>query len=175
MTKSVNQDPAPFRLLALAYQLSGEQQKSRETYQRAVAAAPGNVDNLFSSGIGLISAGAPEQAAELFTSATVSRPNEAKLWLGLGIAQDMARRKLEAIQSLLRAIAIDPDYLPPYFFLAGLADASPERAAEIRKNLAELVVAHPTSAEAHYDYALALWRQRRTNLMAASTAKSSHS
>ncbi len=171
VTKSVNQDPATFRLLALAYQLSGEHQKSLETYQRAVAAAPGNVENLFSSGIGLVSAGAQEQAAELFTSATVSRPSEAKLWLGLGISQDMARRKVEAIQSLLRAIAIDPDYLPPYFFLAGMADATPERAAEIRKNLAELVVAHPTSAEAHYDYALALWRQRRTNPMAASNSE----
>ena len=168
VTKSDNQDPATFRLLALAYQLSGEHQKSLETYQRAVAAAPGNVDSVFSSGIGLISAGAQQQAAELFTSATVAHPNEAKLWVGLGIAQDMARRKVEAIQSLLRAITIDPDYLPPYFFLAGLADASPERAAEIRKNLTELVVAHPTSAEAHYDYALALWRQHRTDPVAAS-------
>jgi Tfp pilus assembly protein PilF len=168
VTGRARQDPATFRLLALAYQLSGEQQKARETYQRMVAAAPGNVDNVFSSGIGLISVGAPDQAAELFTSATVAHPNQAKLWLGLGIAQDMAQRKVEAIQSLLRAIAIDPDYLPPYFFLAGLADASPERAAEIRKNLAELVVAHPTSAEAHYDYALALWRQRRIDPITAS-------
>ena len=171
LTKSTNQNAATLRLLALAYQLSGEQQKSLETYQRAVAAAPSDVDNVFSSGMGLISAGAQEQAAELFTSATISHPGEAKLWLGLGIAQDMARRKVDAIQSLLRAIAIDPDYLPPYFFLAGLADASPERAAEIRKRLAEFVVTHPTSAEAHYDYALALWRQHRTNPVAASTSE----
>ena len=171
VTKNSSQDPALFRLLALAYQLSGEQPKSREAYQRAVAAAPGNVDNVFSSGIGLISVGAPEQAAELFTSASVAYPNEAKLWLGLGIAQDMARRKLDAIQSLLRAIAIDPDYIPSYFFLAGLADASPESATEIRKRLAEFAVAHPTSAEAHYDYALALWRQHRTSPLTASNSE----
>ena len=166
VTRGANQDPATLRLLALAYQLSGEQQKARETYQRVLAAAPGNIDNVFSSGIGLISVGVPDQAAELFTSATVAHPNEAKLWVGLGIAQDMARRKVDAIQSLLRAITIDPDYVPPYFFLAGLADASPERAVEIRKRLAEYVVAHPTSAEGHYDYALALWRQHRTDPVA---------
>lgn len=171
VTKSANQDPASFRLLALAYQLSGELEKSRVVYQRAVAAAPGNIDNVFGSGVGLISAGAAEQAAELFTSATVAHPNEAKLWLGLGIAQDMTRRKPDAIESLLKAIAIEPDYIPPYFFLAGLADALPERATEIRKRLAEFVVSHPGSAEAHYDYALALWRQRRMDPMAASNSE----
>lgn len=169
-----NHDAALLRLLALAYRQSGEQGKSREAYQRAIAAAPGDVENEFRSGIGLITVGSPESAVELFASATAAHPNEAKLWLGLGIAQDMARRKPEAIRSLLRAVAIDPDYVPPYFFLAGLADASPESAVEIRKRLAEFVVAHPSSSQGHYDYALALWRQHRANPAASNAEIESH-
>jgi len=167
-TGSSGHDPTTLRLLALAYHLSGDEGKSRETYQRAVAAAPGDVNNQFSSGIGLIIGGAPEEAINLFNTAIAAHPNQARLWLGLGIAQDIMGRKPVAIQSLLQAVAIDPDYTPAYFFLAGLADGSPEGATVIRKRLTEFVVAHPSSPEAHYDYALALWRQRRMDPIAAS-------
>jgi tetratricopeptide (TPR) repeat protein len=64
---------------------------------------------------------------------------------------------------LLQAIAIDRDLAAAYFFLAALADSSAEAAPAIRARLAEFAVVHPSSAEAHYDYALALRLQRRVN------------
>ncbi len=162
--RSDRNDAVLLRLLALAYRLSGQRDNSIQAYQRASAAAAGDINNQFDCGLGLLGAWAPEDAAKLFAAATVAHPNASKLWLGLGLVQNIQRQKQEAIQSLLRSIAIEPDYGPPYFLLAGLADASSERAAEIRKRLAEFVVAHPSSAEAHYDYALGLWKQQRMHV-----------
>lgn len=164
-----NSDPISLRLLALAYQLSGDRRKSVETYQRA--ASTGGPENVFDCGLGLIRAGAPEIAARVFSTGITAHPDQAKLWLGLGLVQALNQKKIEAIQSLLRAVAMDPEYTPAYFFLAGLADASPEHATEIRKRLAEFAVAHPNSPDAHYDYALALWKQHKTNPGESSTAE----
>jgi tetratricopeptide (TPR) repeat protein len=165
------QDAVLLRLLALAYQLVGNEGQAREIYQHAIAVSPDDASNLLAAGLGLIGIGAAQQATELFGSATANHPNDAKLWLGLGIGQDMMQRKPDAIRSLLRAIAIDRDLAPAYFFLAALADAYPESATEIRTRLAEFVVAHPSSADAHYDYALALWLQDRRGFVEASSAE----
>jgi tetratricopeptide (TPR) repeat protein len=170
MSASAKNDPASLKLLALAYLLSGNRQKSAEIYQRA-ALEDSEADNQFDCGLGLIRAGAPEIAVRVFRSATIAHPDQANLWLGLGIVQSLSHQKIEAIQSLLRAVSLDPDYVPPYYFLAGLADASPERATEIRQRLAGFAVAHPNRADAHYDYALALWKQQRANPEKASTSE----
>jgi len=165
------QDAVLLRLLALAYQLGGDEGHARDAYQRAIAVSPNDAGNLLSAGLGLIAAGAPQQATEIFGTATSKYPNDAKLWLGLGIGQDRMGRKPDSVRSLLRAIAIDRELAPAYFFLAALADASPESATAIRTRLAEFVVAHPASAEAHYDYALAVWLQSKRGLVDASSAE----
>lgn len=170
-SKNDRNDLALLRLLALAYRLSGERDKSIQAYQRASVAAGGNINNQFDCGLGLLDAGASMESAKLFTAATIVHPDAAKLWFGLGLVQNTQRQKQDAIQSLLRSIAIEPDYGAPYFLLAGLADASSERAAEIRKRLAEFVVSHPSSAEAHYDYALGLWQQQRMHVDSTSTTE----
>ena len=173
LEKSVNQakpDPALLRLLAIAYQEMGNPQKSVAAYEQSAQLDLG-IQNQFDCGIGLIGAGAPAEAAELFAAATASHPQSARLWMGLGVAQDLQQKKLDAIHSLLRAIDVDPEYLPSYSFLAGLADAAPESEAQIRRRLAMLVVTHPESAAAHYDYALALWKQNATNPGSASVAE----
>jgi len=170
MTENSKSDPALLRLLAIAYQETGDRQKSVAAYQQAARLDP-DTRNQFDCGIGLIGAGASAEASALFASATASHPQSARLWMGLGVAQDLQQRKIEAIHSLLRAIDIDPEYMPSYSFLAGLADAAPEAEEQIRKRLAALVVTHPESAVAHYDYALALWKQRRSNSEIASGAE----
>jgi tetratricopeptide (TPR) repeat protein len=160
------QNAALLRLLGLAYQTAGSEAKAGESYQHAIALATSDAGNLLAAGLGLIATGAPQQATELFQSATVRHPQDARLWLGLGIGQDMAGRKPEAVRSLLQAIAADGDLAAAYVFLAAVADSSAESASAIRGRLAEFAVAHPASAEAHYDYALALWLQRRVDFPA---------
>ena len=158
---TLGKDAVLFRLLALTYQLAGDEGQARENYQHSLAASPNDANNQLAAGLGLIGIGASLQATEIFNSATADHPGDAKLWLGLGIGQYEIGRKPEAIRSLLQAIAIDRDLVPAYSFLGALADASPESATAIRTRLAEFVVTHPSSAGAHYDYALALWLQSR--------------
>ena len=91
--------------------------------------------------------------------------------MGLGIAQDLQNLKIDSIRSLLHAIDVDPEYLPSYSFLANLASVSAETDTQIRRRIAELAVAHPESPAAHYDYALALWKQRRVSPGSVSSAE----
>jgi tetratricopeptide (TPR) repeat protein len=81
--------------------------------------------------------------------------------MGLGIAQALEQQSEPATRSLFHAADLDPGYLPPYSFLANLSGIDEGSDAEIRKRLEAMVVSHPESAEAHYDYALALWKQAR--------------
>jgi tetratricopeptide (TPR) repeat protein len=127
--------------------------------------------NIFECGIGLIGLGSADAAAKLFRSATVAHPGSARLWMGLGIAQDLQNLKIDSIRSLLHAIDVDPEYFPSYSFLATLAGVSAETDTQIRRRIAELAVAHPESSVAHYDYALALWKQRRVSPDAVSSAE----
>jgi Tfp pilus assembly protein PilF len=157
----------------MAYGASGNPQKAIAEYLRAAGMDSGE-ENLFACGIGLIGLGAADEAERLFTSATVAHPGSARLWMGLGIAQDLKKQTADAARSLLRAVDVDPEYLPSYSFLAAVAASAELDAkvmAEARERLAVLVVAHPESAVAHYDYALALWKQRALNPVAASDAE----
>jgi tetratricopeptide (TPR) repeat protein len=155
-------DAAPALLLGEIYAASGDRPKAIAQYLSA-ADLDASEANLFACGIGLVSLGAAEQARQLFSAGTVHRPASAKLWMGLGIAQNLGDRKAEATRSLMRSTDLDPNYLPAYSFLATLSGASSETDAEIRKRLELLVASNPASAEAHYDYALALWKHARLN------------
>ena len=170
ITERGSGDPVLLRLLAIAYEASGYPQKSVAEYVRAAGLDAGE-ENLFDCGIGLIGLGKADEAAKLFASATIAHPGSARLWMGLGIAQDLQQHKIDAIRSLMRAVDVDPEYFPPYSFLAGLSGASLEADTQMKRRLAVLVVAHPESAVAHYDYALALWKQRILSPAAASPAE----
>lgn len=170
VTEKTNREAVLLRLLAIAYEASGSSQKAAAEYRRA-ATLDLSSENLFACGVGMIGLGTADEAANLFASATNAHPDSAKLWMGLGIAQDLQKRKTEAIPSLLRAISIDPNNLSAYSFLAGLSGVSPETDAQIRDALAGLVVARSESAVAHYDYALALWRQRAISPVTATAAE----
>jgi tetratricopeptide (TPR) repeat protein len=157
-------------LLAKAYASSNMYSGAINEYK--LAAALGIHDqNLFESGIGLIDLGSADEAKKTFASAVVKYPDSARMWLGLGIAEYLLQQKADAIQSLLRARDIDPQYLPPYSFLANLSGTSSEADTKIANSLTHLIALHPDSAEAHYDYALALWKRYKQIPNAGATAK----
>jgi tetratricopeptide (TPR) repeat protein len=134
-------DPAPILLLARIYDASGDRPKAIAEYVLAASLDAGE-GNVFASGIGLVSLGAAEEALHVFSEGNGHNPASAKLWMG-------------------RAADLDPEYLPTYLFLATLSGTSIETDAEIRKRLEVLAVSNSESAEAHYDYALALWKHAR--------------
>ncbi len=154
-----NLDALSLRILAAAYYASGNTPQSIAEYQRA-----GEVDTSegtqFAVGMALIRIGATEEAAGVFNLATAVHPSWARSWMGLGIVQSLQDRKADAAHSLLRATDLDPDYLPSYSFLAPLFGSVPAADAEIRRKLEVLVVSHSDSAEAHFDYARLLWKQK---------------
>ncbi|MFZ1945805.1 MAG: tetratricopeptide repeat protein, partial [Acidobacteriaceae bacterium] len=157
-------------LLAKAYVSSNMYSEAIREYKLAATLDSGDQD-LFESGLGLIDLGSVDEAKRMFASAVVKYPDSASLWLGLGIAEYLLQQKADAVQSLLRAVDIDPEYLPPYSFLANLSGTSSEADTKIANSLTRLIALHPDSPEAHYDYALALWKRYKQIPNAAATAK----
>jgi tetratricopeptide (TPR) repeat protein len=157
-------------LLAKAYASSNMYPEAIAEYKLAANLDAGD-QNLFESGIGLIDIGSSDEAKKMFAFAVVKHPKSANLWLGLGIAEYLLQQKADAIQSLLRAVDIDPEYLPPYSLLANLSGTSSEADTRIAHSLTHLIALHPDHAEAHYDYALALWKRYKRTPNAQATAE----
>ena len=163
-------DPALEKLLAIAYEKSGHRDSAIMSYRRS-AALDGSPENQFDCGMGIIRLGAAEEARSLFVEAEQAHPESAKLSMGLGIAEDLLGHKPQAVQRFLHAVELDPEYTPPYSFLADLVVSVPQSGEETRKRLAEFVVAHPEDAEAHLDYALVLWGQRTSRASSGNNAE----
>ncbi len=148
-------DSILLRLLAFAYRSAGETEKSVAAFHKA-AASDGGIENQYDCGLGLIQLGAFRQALDLFTGATNTHSESARLWLGLGIAEHLLDHKPEAVSALLRSADADPDFLPPLALLAELSILSDQTKADLRRRIAGYLVAHPEDADAHFAYALAL-------------------
>ncbi len=152
-------DALSLRILAAAYYATGNTTQSIAEYRRA-GGVDSSEETQFAVGMALMRIGATAEAAEVFHQATAAYPSWARSWMGLGVVQTLQDRKADAARSLLHATDLDPDYLPSYSFLAGLFGSVPAVDAEIRRKLEVLVVSHSESAEAHFDYARALWKQK---------------
>ena len=159
LVKQNPRDPELNLLLARIYDASSNRPKAIAQYLLAASLDAGD-ENVFASGIGLVSLGATEDAEDVFAEGTRHNPASPKLWMGLGIAQSLRQQEAASARSLIRAADLDPKYLPTYLFLATLSGTLIETDSEIRNRLEVLVVSVPESAEAHYDYALALWKHK---------------
>ena len=152
-------DSTLLRLLAFAYASAGENEKSVASFHKAAASDAG-VENQYDCGVGLLQLGALAQALDLFTAATKTHSESARLWLGLGIAEHLLDHKQEAVSALLRSADADPDFLPPLALLAELSSLSDQTKADLRGRIARYLVARPEDAEAHFAYALVLKQAR---------------
>lgn len=162
-----SEDPVSDRLLAEAYLAIGDPLKSISLL-RSAAKLDESESNIYRCGIGLIIAGSPQAAYSILSSALDKHPKSARLWLGSGLAQSLQGDKLRAIQALLRAVDLDPEYSPAYFFLANLAGVSEATDLQIARRLRGYVASHPGVPTAHFDDALALWNSTRHNPATAS-------
>lgn len=162
--------PLFIRLLGRAYAASGDVQRATTSYVRAALVDPDDA-NIFLCGTGLLQLGNGDAAERVFSNGVGLHPHSAKLWTGLGIAQDLQQKKVEAVQSLLHAVDLDSEYPLPYDFLAELAGSAKDANSEIQKRLGSYLAAHPESGPAHYDYALALWRENGRHPEEASLAE----
>ena len=150
---------AAHRLLAAALAETGDISLATNEYLRAIDLDPGE-DNLFRSAVGLLAAGRPEIAIGILRNSTHRHPDNARLWLCLGIAQAVARQRQEAVTSLLKASTLAPASAAPNPFLADLTGTSSFADEQIQVVLHDFVLIHPGEGQAHLDYALFLSKKR---------------
>ena len=100
-------------------------------------------------------------ATTTFERAVGHYPDSAKLETGLGVALYAQRQYDQAVKALIRATELMPSDPRPYLLLARAYNASPSESDEVVARLRHLVDIEPDNAQAHYYYALSLWKGKR--------------
>jgi tetratricopeptide (TPR) repeat protein len=113
------------RNLGLAYFHIARQSNSVPEFQRAFTllstnVTPSDPEVLAVLGYLALGTGHSDSAIQQFQSATRAQPDRAEYWLDLGVAQQAAGRKNEAILALNRSIELDPYDYRSYQALAQL-------------------------------------------------------
>lgn len=102
-----------------------------------------------------------EPAIQVFKASAERYPNSARMAIGLGIAFYSRGNYDDAIKSLLRASDLSPNDPRCYFFLSKAYDSSPSQANEVIERFRRFVEQQPANAQAHYYYAMSLWKGKR--------------
>lgn len=105
-------------------------------------------------------AGRFDEAVRIYTELVRTLPNDAGLWLNLGMAQSMAGRRREAIAPLERAVTLQPSLHPAWLFL-GTAHLELGQVRSAVRPLGKAVETDPTSVRAREMLADAYLRLER--------------
>ena len=143
------------RMLALANEGLGEFAQASQNYQLAANQQPAE-QSLFGVGYELILAGLPKDAVRAFTAGLNRYPRSLQLLIGLGSAQFLEGRARESVQTLLRAVALNPADPRPYPFLAQASGVSSENADRVHAAFENYLGIAPNNAVAAYYRALDL-------------------
>jgi acyl-homoserine lactone acylase PvdQ/tetratricopeptide (TPR) repeat protein len=101
-------------------------------------------------------------ATEAFQQGLARYADSARLWTGLGISLYSQDRYTEAVRALLRAARLDPAQVQVYGFLEESCRFAARCDPEVGRLLKRFVEVKADNAQAHYDYALVLWRRERS-------------
>ncbi|HVW85868.1 MAG TPA: tetratricopeptide repeat protein [Bryobacteraceae bacterium] len=157
-------------LLGDIEEASGNMLEAVRQYEKAARADPSE-KNVFDLGTELQNHQGFEQAISIFEFGVGRYPNSARMRVGLGVAYYSAGRYPDAVESLCRAVDLDPKDMRALDFLGRRHDVSPELAGEVRKRLANFVKLYPDSAPATYYYALSLDDPREQERLLRSAAR----
>jgi Flp pilus assembly protein TadD len=136
---------------------SGNLVAAAEAYQRA-AHMDASEENLFDWGNSLLQLRASGPAGEVFTAAIKRHPRSARLHVGLGISLYSRGEYKDAVEAFCEAADLAPSDPRPYQFLGEMYGVSPEVSGEVSKRLGRFVETHPKNAQAHFHYAMSLWK-----------------
>jgi Flp pilus assembly protein TadD len=168
LSKATSQDPSDpslHLLAAEAFRNEGNLKMARSEFLLAAQSAK-SAQDFFTAGAGLIEIGDSRDASLSFQRGIAIHPNSARLFMGLGIANNLLHQGGKAHKCFMHAVDLKPDYSPPYQFLARMADGSEDSYRQIMRRITAFVVTHPENADGHYDYALALWEHSREDISA---------
>jgi tetratricopeptide (TPR) repeat protein len=147
-------------LLGEVEEEAGNSVTAANEYQRAAQMEP-NEKHLFDWGNELLLHRAYEPAIQVLSRGVGQYPRSAKLRIGLGIALYSRSQYDDAVKSLCAAVDLDPSDPRPYFFLGKMYDVSAAMAEEVTRRLSQFVQLYPRNAQAHYYFALSLWKGQR--------------
>jgi len=134
---------------------SGNFREAAKEYQAAAGMDP-SPKNLFDLGTELLKYHGYQQALKIFTYGVKKYPEAAQLRVGLGVAQYSLGSYRDAVQTLCRAVDLDPKDTRALDFLGKMYDVAPELSGEVTRNLKRFATLYPQNASANYYYALAL-------------------
>ena len=158
-------DPASGRaelrnLLAETEEKRADYMAAVTEYERAAHMEPSE-KNIFDWGGELLQHQTLERAVAVFRSGAEPYPQSVRMQIGLGIALYSQRQYDDAVKALARATDLAPLDPFPYVFLGRVYNVSTAQADEVLKRLQRFVELQPANAQAHYYYALALWKGKR--------------
>jgi tetratricopeptide (TPR) repeat protein len=154
LTSSVLQErPEMYGLVARADEGTGKFIEASQAYQLAAGQDP-TEENLFGAGYELILAGLPQDAEQAFAAGLKRSPRSLQLLIGLGSSQFLGGRTPESIQTLLRAMDLNPADPRPYPFLSGAASTAHDDAARVHAAFERFLSVAPDNPRASYYLAL---------------------
>ena len=147
-------------LLAEIQERAGQPVEAVRQYQKAAEMDP-NEPYLFDWGSELLLHHASEPAIDVFTRAHRVHPHSVRILVGLGAAWFARGSYDDAVRTICQASDLDPQDTSPYVFLGKMQRSEAAVSKEVVGKLHRFVSLRPDSAEAHYFYAVALWKARK--------------
>jgi Tfp pilus assembly protein PilF len=111
-------DAKIYAALAEVYKAGGYMENAIPAMRRAIEKEPGNEFLRAQYGLLLIDTRAPAAAIIRLKEAVVEFPNSARLWLALGIAQQIDGKMTDAQSSFEKSLQIEPNSIPALAYLA---------------------------------------------------------
>lgn len=133
----------------------GRIQEAAAQYEVAARMDPSE-KNLFDLGSYLLRHQGFQPALKVFEFGARRYPQSAKLRVGLGIAYYSLGKYNEAVESLCRAVDLDPTDTRALDFFGKMYDVAPQLSAEVTGRLARFAELYPENAAVAYYYALSL-------------------
>jgi tetratricopeptide (TPR) repeat protein len=147
-------------LLAAIEEKDGNYVTAVNEYEAAAHQDPSE-SNLFDWASELLLHQTLEPAIEVFRKAADRYPGSTRVAIGLGIAYYSRGIYDEAVKSLLKAADLSPADPRCYLFLSKAYDSSPGQADDVIQRFRRFVELQPSDAQAHYYYAMSLWKGKR--------------
>ena len=162
--------PELHRLLGECAESAGDWREAIDQFQIA-ARAEESEENLFSFGSALLKANAPAEAKKIFLYAAKRYAGSARMQVGLGVAEYATGEYPQAVETLCRAVDLDPKDTRALEFLGKMSGVAPQLSGEVSSRLKHFVIVYPANAAANYYYAMSLRASANENEAAPEAAE----
>jgi Flp pilus assembly protein TadD len=153
-------------LLGQVEEQSGNYLAAANEYQTAAHMEPSE-SNIFDWGGELLLHQTAAPAIQVFAAGLQRYPSSARLALGLGLALYLEGKYDDAVKALIKATDLNPADPRAYYFLSKAYDQSPNQADEVIQCFRRYAGLRPNDARAVFDYAMSLWKGKRSDTDAA--------